>query len=309
MNVVAACRQSPVAARSPRQHLSTTWVPRLPTYFATTAADAGRFVNERSFSSAIHHPCITTSRRCRALASMTDTRGTGWPGSRGRLTYAVDSVPAPHEPPQAVHDAPEPTAALSLVDAIARRRCVREWTREDVPDAVIARALALARLAPSAGNLQAYAVVVVRDAGQRAALAAAAAHQDFIARAPALLVFLADPGASARKYGARGAHLYAVQDATIACAYAQLLLEAEGVASCWVGAFSETGVARVVAAAPSAHSRTGADGDGDAEYVAATLRPVALLPVGHADPAGRAPHCRSRRDVDEFVHMGRVRAP
>jgi len=70
-------------------------------------------------------------------------------------------------------------------------------------------------LAPSAGNLQAYKVRVVRDTERRMALAKAAYDQKFVAEAPVSLVFGTDPSRSAERYGKREAELYSVLDATI----------------------------------------------------------------------------------------------
>ena len=76
--------------------------------------------------------------------------------------------------------------------------------------------------APSAGNLPAYEVVLVRDDHTKAALARVALGQMFIAQAPVVLVFCAHPQLSAAKYGHRGEALYSVRGAPIVCADAQL---------------------------------------------------------------------------------------
>ncbi|HEX5999469.1 MAG TPA: nitroreductase family protein [Hyphomicrobiaceae bacterium] len=52
--------------------------------------------------------------------------------------------------------------------------------------------LAAAQSAPSAGDLQAYRIVVVTDRETKALLAKAALGQHFIAEAPTVLVFFAD---------------------------------------------------------------------------------------------------------------------
>jgi len=139
--------------------------------------------------------------------------------------------------------------------------------------------LQAARRAPSAGNLQAYKVAVVRSPRLRRALGRAALDQDFLAQAPIVLVFLADPLASAVKYGGRGQTLYAIQDATIACAYAQLAACAQGLGSCWVGAFQEDEVRAALG--------LGQD-----------LRPIALLPLGYA---AERPEISERRPLSEMV--------
>lgn len=176
-------------------------------------------------------------------------------------------------------------SGVKMIDALEQvviaRHCVREYAPQDVDDALLARALNLAKLAPSAGNLQAFEVVVVRDAAARAQIARAAVHQSFVATAPVVLVWAAHAVRSATKYGQRGRDLYCVQDATIAASYAQLALTALGLSSCWVGAFHEEAVSRII-------------GDKYAE-----LRPVALLPVGYPAQLPRRHH---RRSLDDFVH-------
>lgn len=66
------------------------------------------------------------------------------------------------------------------------------------------RILAAANTAPSAGNLQAYRIVVVQHAATRSSSAAAAHGQGFLALAPVALAFFSDPARSATRYRARG---------------------------------------------------------------------------------------------------------
>jgi len=113
----------------------------------------------------------------------------------------------------------------------------------------------------------------------RAALARAA-DQSFIAESPVTLVFCANPGRAARKYGARGRDLYALQDATIAAAYAQLAATELDLATVWVGAF-DTATVSAALRAPG-------------DWV-----PVAILPLGYAD---ELPSASSRRSLDDLVH-------
>ena len=91
--------------------------------------------------------------------------------------------------------------------------------------------LEMACAAPSAGDLQAYQIIVVSTPAERDGLRTAAGGQAFLSEAPICLVFCADPEASAKQYGERGRSLYAIQDATIATAYAQLAVVAAGLCS------------------------------------------------------------------------------
>ena len=172
--------------------------------------------------------------------------------------------------------------ACSFFDVVDRRRSVRAYATGSVPPEALEAILTVASAAPSAGNLQAYAIGVVDDPRTRSALAGAAYDQEFVANAPVILVFFADPARSAAKYGERGASLYCIQDATIATAHAQLAAGALDLASCWVGAFDEHKVGEILHAPPG-------------------LRAVAILPIGH--PAEH-PDRSARRPLEHLVHRG-----
>jgi nitroreductase len=172
---------------------------------------------------------------------------------------------------------------MEFVEAIDRRRSIRAYRNQAIEQSKIDAILSAARLAPSAGDLQAYVIVLVKNAERRTALAKAAFDQDFIADAHVVLVFLADRRRSEGKYGDRGATLFCVQDATIAAAYAQLAAAAQGLGACWVGAFDEDRVAKVIGA--PAH-----------------LRPIALMPIGYADETPARP---PRRPLSELTRRER----
>lgn len=128
-------------------------------------------------------------------------------------------------------------------------------------------------------QLQAYEIFLVQDEKKKRELALASFAQSFVAEAPVVLVFCANPERSGRKYGKRGRSLYSIQDATIAAAYAQLAAVDLGLASCWVGAFDDGEVLRIL---------------GNPEG----LIPIALIPIGY--PA-EEPKPTPRRKLDELV--------
>ncbi len=174
---------------------------------------------------------------------------------------------------------------MDVFETMAARRSIRRFHSDPIPSALLERILEAARRAPSAGNRQAFEIVVVRDPRRRTALARACLEQWFIAEAPVVLVFVAAPARNRGRYGRRGAELYAVQDATIACAYAHLAAAALGLGSCWIGAFDDSTVSELI----------GAEGD---------ERPVAILPIGR--PAEDPPPT-PRRPMEDLVHSERLR--
>jgi len=168
---------------------------------------------------------------------------------------------------------------MEFRELIRRRRSVRAFERRAVEPGKVREILEAADIAPSAGNLQAYRMVCVTEPSVRKALAEASLGQSFVAQAPVVIVFLADPGRASKRYGERGRSLYCIQDATIACAHAHLRAADLGLGSVWVGAFDDGAVARAVGAPPG-------------------LVPVAVLPLGYpAESPGPTP----RRGVDDLV--------
>jgi nitroreductase len=162
---------------------------------------------------------------------------------------------------------------------LSSRASVRDFTGTPLDEPEIDAILGSARTAPSAGNREAWDVVVVTDGEAREALAEAALSQPHIRDAPCVFVVCANYIRSMSRYGERGI-LYAIQDATIACTYMMLAAHAGGLQSCWTGAFDEEEVKEVL-------------------DLPSHLRPVAMLAVGR----GKIPVDRTgRMDLSEHVH-------
>ncbi len=165
-------------------------------------------------------------------------------------------------------------------ETVRHRHSIRQYqTDMAVEPEKLHAILEMAIAAPSAGDLQAYHIIVAQDQDIRDALRKAASDQPFISQAPVCLVFCSDAERSAEQFGDRGRSLYALQDATIAATYAQLAIVAAGLGSTWVGHFDEKEVGGIL----------GLD---------AQLTPVALLSMGY--PA-ELPEPTSRRHLDEMV--------
>jgi nitroreductase len=168
---------------------------------------------------------------------------------------------------------------MDFFKIIEERRSMRKYAGTPVEEEKLNKILEAASRAPSAGNLQAYKIYIIRKLEKRQALVKAAWDQEFLAEAPLVLVFCAEPDRSAVKYGERGATLYTLQDATIACAYSQLAAKALGLDSVWVGAFDEAAVSEIA-------------------HIPSTLRPVVMLPIGYA---GKEPRSRPRRELRDII--------
>jgi nitroreductase len=173
---------------------------------------------------------------------------------------------------------------MEFFEVLKSRHSVRKFKDVDVEEEKLRKILEAANSAPSAGDLQAYEIVVVKDKEGKEKLASAAYEQGSVAQAPVVLVFLTHPERSSGKYSRRGAELYCLQDAAIACSYAQLAAAALGLGCVWVGAFDENEVAKAL------------DVKGDS-------RSVSMLPIGYAD---EQPRVTRRRELDELIHKEKL---
>ncbi len=170
---------------------------------------------------------------------------------------------------------------MDIFEAIKGRRSVRAYTKEKVSEKDVETLILAAGWAPSAGNVQPWEFVIVTDTEISRRLGESALQQTFIEEAPVVIVVCANLVRSSWEYGSRGANLYCLQDTAAATQNMLLAAHALGLGACWIGAFNEEEVKRVL-------------------NIPNGVRPVAVVPVGH--PAER-PRTPPRRSMMEHVHF------
>ena len=172
---------------------------------------------------------------------------------------------------------------MDIFDVIKGRRSVRSFTEKPVPEDLLEKVLESATYAPSAGNIQPWEIILVKEERTKRRLAEAALRQYFIAEAPVVIVVCANQGMSERVYGYRGSTLYCIQDTAAAIQNMLLTAYALGLGACWVGAFKED-LVRDVLKIPSG------------------VRPVAIIPIGW--PAEKSSKPR-KRALNSILHYER----
>ncbi|MHA2023662.1 MAG: nitroreductase family protein, partial [Candidatus Thorarchaeota archaeon] len=126
---------------------------------------------------------------------------------------------------------------METFECIEKRRTVRKYLDTPVEWEKVGNILRAAQLAPSSGNVQDWRFVVVTDKTKRTALANAALKQNWMARAPVIIVVYSDSAATKRFYGLRGEKLYTIQNCAAAAENMTLAATDQGLASAWIGAF------------------------------------------------------------------------
>lgn len=163
---------------------------------------------------------------------------------------------------------------------LSGRASVRRYQDREIEPEVLDKILKMGISAPSAGNVESWDIVVVRDPSVREFLADAALNQEHVAHAPVILVVCANYVRSMARYSERGI-LYALEEATIVATYLMLAAHAAGLATCWTGGFDDEQVRDIL-------------------QLPTHIRPVTLLTLGYGAEAAISP---ARRDVQVHLHQ------
>jgi nitroreductase len=169
---------------------------------------------------------------------------------------------------------------LEIPEVILKRKSIRAYASKELTDADVETLIKAATNAPSAGNMQPWAFVAVKDREMKEALVEVAHGQSFIAQAAVIFVVCTDVARTTPRYGERGEKLYSLQDTAAAVMSIMITATHNGLGSCWIGAFDE-GMAAEAIGLPKG------------------IRPVALVPLGY--PA-QNPTPRPRRPIEEVLH-------
>ena len=168
---------------------------------------------------------------------------------------------------------------MSVYDTIKSRASIRRYRARAIPEEELKTILDSARLAQSAGNRQPWEFVVVRDRGTLKALVRMAGFQVFVGKVAAVIVCIANPNAC----GGVGTLSSFLVDSAIATENMALTAWELGIGSCWIGAYSEIEVRKLLG-------------------VPNRLRIVSLMTLGYPD---EEPGSKKRKSLDEIVHYER----
>jgi nitroreductase len=135
---------------------------------------------------------------------------------------------------------------MELDKVLLERRTIRKFFDKEVSWLVIAEVLNAGRLAPSAGNLQNWNFIVLRKKETRLNVIKCASGNEWVAKAPVLVVICADVAKGKKLYGEKRGEIFSIQ--SCANATIQMMLKAYelGLGSAWIGTFDEAGVSKTL---------------------------------------------------------------
>jgi len=164
---------------------------------------------------------------------------------------------------------------MDVYEAIRSRYSVRKYQDKPVEQEKLDRILEAARLAPSGSNRQPWKFVVVRDAETRKWLVPACNDQAFVGQAPVVIAAVGLMPDRTMSCGVPGDPV----DVAIALEHIALAATAEGLGTCWIGAFNQDKVRTVLG-------------------VPADVKVIEVMTLGY--PADE-PRAKNRKAIEEIV--------
>ena len=168
---------------------------------------------------------------------------------------------------------------MDFYEIVKTRRSVRKYKPTPVETEKIDRILEAVRLAPSAKNLQPWHFILIQDPAVKTALKEAY-PRDWFHTAP---VIICACGETSKGWVRRDGKSYLDVDLAIAFEHLVLAATAEGLGTCWIGAFDAPAVKRVLGLPEG-------------------VEPIAMTPLGYADGAAPA---SSRKNLAEILRRDR----
>jgi nitroreductase len=126
---------------------------------------------------------------------------------------------------------------MEVFEAIQKRRSVRSYLPDEVPEEKLGRILEAARLAPSAMGRQPWHFIVVTDPRKRKQLSRGGRFAWFLSEAPVVIVGCGNKRSSSRWH---------VIDTAIAMQNMVIAATGEGLGTCWIGSFNQEQVKQLL---------------------------------------------------------------
>lgn len=163
---------------------------------------------------------------------------------------------------------------MNVHQAIKNRYSVRSYKSKEIPEEKLEKVLEAARLAPSGHNAQPWKFIVIDDEEVKKKVASAA-NQPFIAGAPVIIAAVALDPSDVFSSGVQGAEV----NLAIAVDHMTLAATEEGLGTCWIGAFSQEEVKKIL-------------------NVPENYKIIALLPIGFPEGSRKS---KQRKNLEEIT--------
>lgn len=184
---------------------------------------------------------------------------------------------------------------MEFSELVKKRRSIHYFTADEVSHEDLIYILEAARWAPSAGNSQPWRFIIIRNSENiqkvwetttsiefpvSSRKSVPVTPQNFIKKAPVLIVVCTDIRVYRGKQSSIHADLYCIQDSANATMNLLLAVTDRGLGACFVGMFREEAHMDVLNLPPG-------------------IKPVAIIPIRHTKSKEKP---RSRKSLEELIY-------
>jgi nitroreductase len=175
---------------------------------------------------------------------------------------------------------------MDFDEVVRKRKMIREYDleRQQIPDEIIKKLIKNAHKAPSAGHTQVQEFIIVKDISIKKKLRKAAINQEYVEKAPVLIVVCSNTSRSVGRYGSRGREFYSMVDGAFASMLILLTAVNEGIGACFVGAFQDNKVSEIL-------------------ELPKDVRPIGIICIGY--PSSEKAERLERISINALVHYER----
>lgn len=172
---------------------------------------------------------------------------------------------------------------MEFDQVVRKRKMIRKYLPNMIPDSIINKILKNASKVPSAGHTQVQEFIIVRDPAIKKKLRQASVNQKYVEDAPVLIVVCSNTSRSVGRYGQRGRDFYSIIDGAFASMIILLSAVNEEISAAFVGAFEDDKISRILELP---------------EYV----KPIGIITLGYPD---ESPAKLNRIENEQLLHYDR----
>lgn len=169
---------------------------------------------------------------------------------------------------------------MEFDQVIRKRKMIRKYLPNMIPDSLINKVLKNASKVPSAGHTQVQEFIIVRDPAIKKKLRQASVNQKYVEDAPVLIVVCSNTSRSVGRYGQRGRDFYSIIDGAFASMIILLSAVNEEIGAGFVGAFEDDKISKILKLP---------------EYV----KPIGIITLGYPD---ESPAKLNRIENEQLLH-------
>jgi len=170
---------------------------------------------------------------------------------------------------------------MDLKDVVQETINVKKYWADKILLELVEEIIDSGRYATCAGTTVSWKVIVITDDKLKDKISTCCMDQNWIGKAPVVLVVCSDATSFKKFYGKKGEDVYAIQNTIAAAENMRITATSLGISSCWISFFEEKSLKRVL-------------------KIPEKIKPEVVITLGYSDMKTERP---SRTGLDRLVYF------